>query len=345
VNYERILIIKPSAIGDITTALPSLHSLRKAYPKAHISWLVRKEFAPLIAAHPEIDELVIFDRKIMARWWRSKEAFSALINLVSKLKRSNYDLVLDFQGLFRSGLFSWLTRSKKRFGMSRAREFATLFYTEKVDIPENSRHVIDYYQKMVAAVGVEDTSVEFILPPQAEDTEYCRKLLKQHNVDPENFRIFVAGASEPNKCWQSEKFGKLAEKIKEDFGGDIVVVGTAADKQAARDILKSTDVKLFDLTGATNLPQLVALMHLAKLIISNDTGPGHIAIAANRAAVIIFGYTNPVRLYPYNRMDAMAVNDFDGRGKKLRSSDPAHSIKEVTWQQVYEKVLIQQQDI
>ncbi|MFI4910853.1 MAG: glycosyltransferase family 9 protein [Sedimentisphaeraceae bacterium JB056] len=341
-NYERILIVKPSAIGDITTALPSLHSLRKAYPDAHISWLVRKEFAPLIANHPELDEVIIFDRKLLSRWWRDRKSFSELKELVGKLRDGSFDLVLDLQGLFRSGILTWLTRSKNRFGMQTAREMAPIFYTKKVSPPENSRHVIDYYQKIVAQTGAEDVSVEFILPPEPEAMDYCVKLLKDNGVDPDNFRIFVAGASEPNKCWQSEKFGALAEKIVADNGGQIVIVGTPADTPAAKEIISTTDAPVVDLTGKTNLPQLVALMHMSKLIISNDTGPGHIAIATKRPAVIIFGYTNPIRLYPYNRMDAMAVNDFDGRGLKLRSSDPKHSIKQITLQQVYEKVLLQQ---
>ena len=200
-NYERILIVKPSAIGDITTALPSLHSLRKAYPDAHISWLVRKEFASLIENHPELDEIIIFDRKFMSRWWRNAESFSALRKLIFRLRTGNFDLVLDFQGLFRSGIFTWLTGSKNRIGMAKAREFAPIFYTKKVALPQDSRHVIDYYQKMVAAAGVDDISVDFLLPPQPDATDYCVKLLRDNGVNPDNFRIFVVGASEPNKCW------------------------------------------------------------------------------------------------------------------------------------------------
>jgi heptosyltransferase I len=340
--YKRILIVKPSAIGDITTALPSLHSLRKAYPQAHISWLVRKEFAPLIANHPELDEVIIFDRKVLGSWWRSPGAFGSLRSLIKKLRHPGYDLVIDFQGLFRSGILTRLSGSENRLGMKTAREMSTLFYTKKTAPPAHSRHVIDYYQKMISEVGVEDISVEFVLPPEAAATQSCIKLLKEHGVDPDNFRIFVAGASEPNKCWQSEKFGTLAERITSDFGGDIVIVGTKADTASAREIIATTRAPVTDLTGKTDLLRLVALMHLSKLIVSNDTGPGHIAIATRRPAVIIFGYTNPVRLYPYKRFDAMAVNDFDGRGEKLRSSDPRHSIKEITVEQVYEKILLQQ---
>ena len=340
-KYKNILIVKPSAIGDITTALPALHSLRKAAPEAKISWLVRKEFAPLIENHPALDEVIIFDRSLLSRWWRSGKSLAELKGLCKTLKEKKFDLVIDLQGLFRSGLFTWLTGCPDRVGMQQARELATVFYTKKIAPPKQSKHVIDYYQKIVAELGVEDTGVEFILPPSNEATEYCKKLLAVEKIDADNFRIFVAGASEENKCWQSEKFGRLAELITAQFGGQIVIVGTSADSAAAKKIIATTNAPITDLTGKTNLPQLVALMHLSKMIISNDTGPGHIAIAADKPAVIIFGYTNPIRLYPYNRFDAMVVNDFDGRGKKLRSKQAKHSIKEITVEQVFEKVLLQ----
>ncbi len=341
-NYERILIVKPSAIGDVTTALPSLHSLRKAFPNARISWLIRKEFAGLLTSHPELDEIIEFDRRLLGGWWRNKAAFSEIKNLVKRLKNGDFDIVFDFQGLFRSGLLSWLTGSKIRFGMSEARELSPLFYTRKVKPPQNSLHTIDYYQKMVSEAGVEDVEVEFVLPAQPQAAAKCRRLLADSGVDADDFRIFVVSASDPNKCWQSEKFAALAERITAEFGGDIIAVGTKADKPAAEEIAALSRVPIKDLTGKTGLPELVALMHLSKLIISNDTGPGHIAIAANKPAVIIFGYTNPTRLYPYKRLDAMVVNDFEGRGKKLRSTKPEHSIKNVSVEQVYEKVLLQE---
>ncbi len=338
-NYERILIVKPSAIGDITTTLPALHSLRRAFPQAKISWLVRKEFAPLLEGHPELDEIIIFDRKLLGSWWWSKKSFLALKNLIKQLKCSKFDLVMDFQGLFRSGLFTAITGSPRRVGMSAARELAHLFYTKQIAPPTQSRHVIDYYQKMVEEIGVNDTNVEFILPASAQATAQCVDMLKSQGADPDNFRIFVAGASEPEKCWQSEKFAALARMLIDKFGGSIVIVGTKADSAAASEIISLTNKHIINLTGQTTLPQLVALMHLSKLIVSNDTGPGHIAIATKRPAVIIFGYTNPIRLYPYNRLDAMVVNDFEGRGLKLRSKDPKHSIKQITVEQVFDRVL------
>lgn len=341
-NYTNILIVKPSAIGDITTALPSLHSLRKAYPRARISWLVRSEFAPLLEGHPELDEIIIFDRKQLGGWWRSKKSFAALKALGKKLYNAKFDLVLDFQGLFRSGLLTFLTASPLRVGMSKAREMSTVFYTKKITPPENSRHVIDYYQKMLKDIGVEDTTVDFVLPPMPSASKSCVELLNESGTDPSNFRIFIVGASEPEKCWQSENFALLAEKITQSFGGKIVIAGTKADSQAAKEIIAKTNAPVIDLTGRTTLPQLVALMHLAKLIVSNDTGPGHIAIASKKPAVIIFGFTNPIRLYPYNRFEAMVVNDFHGRGTKLRSKRPEHSIKRITVQQVYEKVITQE---
>ena len=128
---RKILIIKPSALGDIIQAIPVLSSLRKNFPKAHISWMVRNEFADLIEDHPYLDEIILFDRKFLGKTWCNVDALKALIELVKKLRRGKYDIVFDLQGLFRTACLGWLSGSKRRFGMASAREFGHVFYTNK----------------------------------------------------------------------------------------------------------------------------------------------------------------------------------------------------------------------
>ena len=114
---RRILIIKPSALGDIVLALPALSALKRSFPEARISWLVRPEFAPLIVGHPYISDIILFDRRRLSKWWCEPESFNALRSLIRQLKAGKFDLVFDFQGLFRTGYFSWVTGCKRRFGM------------------------------------------------------------------------------------------------------------------------------------------------------------------------------------------------------------------------------------
>lgn len=115
---SRILIIKPSALGDITLSLPALSSLRASFPQAKITWLVRREFAPLLDGAGDLDDVLIFDRKGLGKWWWHPKAFAALMRFFGDLRKGRFDLVIDLQGLFRTAFFGWLSGSRRRFGMA-----------------------------------------------------------------------------------------------------------------------------------------------------------------------------------------------------------------------------------
>src|SRR5277367_357260 len=125
----RILIIKPSAIGDVVHALPILNLLRRRWPKSHVSWLITPGCAGLLQGHPQINELIFCDRNLMGRSWRSLTAARQTLQYFHSLRDHHFDLVIDLQGLFRSGLLTWATRSPIRVGSTNAREFGGLFCT------------------------------------------------------------------------------------------------------------------------------------------------------------------------------------------------------------------------
>ena len=151
-NFTNILIIKPSAIGDIVMSLPALAALRKGFPDAKITWLVRSEYAPLLRNHPDLNEIILFDRKLLAKWWCSPQSFKALVALLGQLRGEHFDAVIDLQGLLRTGLFGWISGAKHRFGMKGAREGASLFYNHKVKHDLSCVHVVDFYLKVVESV-------------------------------------------------------------------------------------------------------------------------------------------------------------------------------------------------
>ena len=115
-TYKNILIMKPSSLGDIILALPALTTLRKNFPKAKISWLVRPEFAALLENHPHLDHIIPFDRKFLGKAWHNPRALGNLVSLVRRLRADKFDVVFDFQGLFRTASLAWLSGCKKRFG-------------------------------------------------------------------------------------------------------------------------------------------------------------------------------------------------------------------------------------
>ena len=340
-KMKHILIIKPSALGDIVLALPALASLRASLPGAKISWFIRPEYAPLLDGVDGIDEVILFDRKLLGKWWCNPKAFAALIRLVGRLRRTKFDLVIDLQGLLRTALFAWLTRCKKRFGMDISREFATLFYTHKIAHDAESIHVIDYYQKVVSAAGASIKAYEFNLTPRNEAIDNVESLLTEHDISSNRYAVFVPGSTHPSKCWSVENFAALADKITSKFDLSIIAVGTIAEKPLVRKLMSASNVQITDFAGLTDIPQLIALLSGAKVVVSNDTGPGHIAAALGVPVVLIFGATNPARIRPYARRNAVAAVEPDKRGCEIESSDPRYTIDAVTVEHVLEKVTCQ----
>jgi len=330
---NNILIIKPSAMGDIVLALPALSALRRSFPQAKISWLVRPEFADLLRGHPDLDELIFFDRRLLSKWWYQPRAFRELIQLFGRLRGGQYDLVFDFQGLFRTGFFTWKTGCKRRIGMAGAREFANLFYTDKVLQDLSCVHLVDFYLKMVASAGAQEGGIEFKLPRDTAFAETVDKLLKSQVVNG-NYVVLVPGAARPEKRWPIERFAQLADKIKAKFGLPIVTIGS----QGEREYIGRIGSRVINMAGKTTLSELIALLKQASLVVSNDTGPGHIAAALGVPLVMLFGPTNPARLCPYQRPDCIVAVEPKAMGLKIESSDPKYSIEHITVEQVFEKV-------
>jgi len=338
---KRILIIKPSALGDIVLALPALSSLRASFPDAKISWFVRKEFAPLIEGNDNLDEVIIFDRKLLGKWWCHPKAFGALVRLVKGLRSCKFDIVIDLQGLFRTALFGWFSGCKRRYGMATAREFATVLYTDKVAFDEESVHLIDCNYKMLAAAGATVRRDEYGLNFSDGAEKSVSEKLDSVGVEAGGYAVFVPSAAQDYKCWPVENFAKLAEKIVSEYGLKIIAVGTAGEKGVVERLESLSSAEVIDFCGRTDIPELAALIKGAGLVISNDTGPGHIAAATGAAMVMIFGATNPSRVGPYGRGDAVGAVDAFERGSDIESRDAAHSVEAVTVEQVFEKVKCQ----
>ena len=164
---RRVLIIKPSALGDVVTALPVLRGLRRTFPNIHTTWLVNDTCAPLIAQDSQLDEVVLFHRRRLGLAWRSLSAFGALWRLLRELRAGKYDWVIDLQGLLRSGLLSFLSRAPLRAGFADAREGAWFFYDRWIDV--TATHTVDRNIALAHELGLdarpEDMTLE--VPPRA----------------------------------------------------------------------------------------------------------------------------------------------------------------------------------
>ena len=335
-HAQRILIIKPSSLGDIVHALPVLAALRDAYPDAHIAWMVGTSFASLLEDHPLLDEVITFDRKRYGRMWFSPAANFAFWRFVAEIRRRRFDWIVDLQGLIRSGLLSWFSGARHRVGFANAREGAWLFYTQRVRA-DRTAHAVDRNVTLARAIGLCIGTPMFPLAVRESDSAAARELLEtaaraRHGENPppppmkrgreadattEEGPSGGAGRSDPpddldyvailpgtrwaSKNWPVEKFAALIDRIHAQAdGARCVLLGAPSDRTTADEIRAHCRTAVIDLVGRTNLRQLVALLAESRAVISCDSGPLHLAAALNRPTVAIFGPTDPRRTGPYS---------------------------------------------
>jgi lipopolysaccharide heptosyltransferase I len=338
---HKILIIKPSAMGDIIQALPVLSALRKSFPDSYISWLIRTEFAPLLQGHSQLNEIILFDRKYLGKAWKNPKAFGALVSLIKRLRKERFDLVLDLQGLFRTASLGWLSGCKARFGPRCGREFSRLFYTQSIRQEKQSIHLVDYFLSIAKAAGVDVNDVEFVLPVNSEADKSARFILEEEGIGRKNYMVLVPVSAHVDKCWPTERFAAVADKLADKFGFAVITVSSSSEKSLCEEVNNKAKTNVVNLAGKTDIPTLIALLRGARMVISNDTGPGHIAAALQVPIVMIFGRSNPARVHPYGRPQCIAAVEPDGRGDSINNFDDKYDIRHVTVDEVFNKVKAQ----
>jgi ADP-heptose:LPS heptosyltransferase len=222
--------------------------------------------------------------------------------------------------------------------MAGTQEVTAQFYTDRIAQSDQSVHLVDYFLDMACAAGARKGKVEFGLEPQPQATDEIQKMLAENQVDKDNYAIFVPAATVEAKCWPLENFAALADKVYEKYKCSIVVIGVEIEKAIAEKLKTLAQSPIINLTGRTNIEQLIALFAGAKIVVGNDTGPSHIASALDVPMVLIFGLTNPSRVGPYGRNGTAAAIDADKRNNEVESTNPAYDIRNVTVETVFEKI-------
>lgn len=307
-SYRRILIIKPSSLGDVVHALPVLAALRRRWPEAHLAWLIGASFAPLLEGHPLLSEIIPFDRGRFGRLLREADALDAFGRFVCDLRARSFDLVVDLQGLFRSGFLSWASGARRRIGFADAREAAWLFYTDRVRGPAQL-HAVEKNLRALEPLGISPGPAEFPMALRDDQCRAARRLLDGvagHAVGA--FTAIVPGARWPSKIWPPARFAELIDLLAaEPDSPTTVLLGGPAERALADAIVAAARRPPIDLVGRTDLRALAALLGESQLVICCDSGPMHIAAALGRPTVAIFGPTSPALTGPYSKV-ARTVN-------------------------------------
>lgn len=301
----EILIVKTSAIGDVTHTLPALNALRKKYPEARITWLVEEAAAEVIKGHKALDRMLVSGRKKWSRELLGPKFFKVLgeaWRFIRELRDTRYDLLIDFQGLLKSGIFVALARAERKVGYGKGMDHAEcswIFLNEQIPAVDMNIHALDRELMLLKAIGVECDEVRFDFPIGESDTERVAEQLRVAGIEPEDHLVTInPQATWPTKLWDNDKFAAVARALL-DQGIRIVFTGGPSEKQEIDDLLSRSGIRALNLAGKTSLKELAALYQRADLLITTDTGPMHIAAAVGTLVVAVFGPTAPWRTGPY----------------------------------------------
>lgn len=303
-QVQRILIIKPSSIGDVVNALPFLSSLRRRYPDRHIAWLVEEEAAELLLGHPLLDRVIVSGRRRWAREvrtpFRGSTALQEIVTLIAELRQGRYDLVVDLQGLLKSALMVICTGARFRVGLAGSREGSERALTHVVPLPPGPLHAVDRYLEAARFLGADPLSKAFVFPSRPEDGARAEALLAEAEVRPNAVVVALnPQARWRTKLWDEERFARLGDVLARRHGARILVIGSSSDLLRARRLASHMSLAPFVATGRTDLKVLIALLQRIDLLVTVDSGPMHLAAALGTPLVALFGATDPRLIGPY----------------------------------------------
>lgn len=295
---ERILVVRMSSMGDIVHALPAVASLRAAFPRARLDWLVEARWQELIETNPDLSNVIPVDTYAWRGSLFNPATWVSASMVVRGLRGIGYDLSLDFQGLYKSALFARLSGARERLGFAKelVRESgAARFYTRRIAPPANT-HVIELNLALAKAAGAPESVVRFPLQARPEDDAAVEALLKQNQV--REFFVLSPGGGWGAKRWPLERYAMVHNELARRRGWRAVVnAGPDEERQVGKLLAQARVTRPVPL--ALPMGQLIALLGRARLVISGDTGPLHLAAALGTPVVGLYGPTDPVRNGPY----------------------------------------------
>jgi lipopolysaccharide heptosyltransferase I len=293
----NIVIVRLGALGDIVHAIPAAAALRRAFPEARIDWVVEAKHRAIVGMVTAIDRTIAVGRPSLAGWTHA----------VRELRATKYDLAIDLQGLMKSAVLARASGAARVVGFSiwHLREkTARPFYSDVRDA--EGGHVIAKNLRLLEAVGVHDTTIAF---PIADVPSAALDRLRQSIGAGTRFALVNPGAAWPNKRWPADRFGEIASFLREACGLAPVVLWGPGEEDLARSVVTASNGAAV-LAPPTGVADVVALARASALIVSGDTGPLHLAMAAGTPSVGIFGPTDPERNGPFIAED-LAVSRFD----------------------------------
>jgi heptosyltransferase II len=296
-KVKRIVVRAPTWVGDAVMSLPALHELRRIVPEAHIA----------VAAPPGTADIFIDSDSVNEIMVQSRGGLLSTFSQAGEWRKRHFDLALIFQNSFGSAAVASLGRVPTRIGY--ATDQRSFLLTHPLALPEwkNKRHESFYYLNIVAALErllpgtstVNTTEPQFALHVSEERKETARRLLVEEGGDVTKPIVLLCPGSINSRAkrWPAERYAALADRLAQG-GFTVALIGSPGELSVSEEVAAHAQSPATMLTGKTTVAEAVALISIADVLITNDTGPAHIGAALKTRTLVIFGPTNPLTTYP-----------------------------------------------
>ncbi len=278
----KILIVKLGALGDVVNTFPLVVALKEKF-QCEIHWLVAPLSYPLVDSHDSVDKAILFDKKTFKK---------SPLSVLRSIRKETYDITFDLQRILKSGLLAMAAKSGRRLGFDkkRCKEMSWIFPFERIRPSDPERHMLDQYLEFSEHLHVTNNPIQWKIPQIAHSLSGL----------PKRYIVLNIGATKSANLWPPLNFAGLAQAITEKWDLTCILTGGFEDQAYAKVIRAELKTKVMDLTGKTDILQLVGLLKNALCVVSCDTGPMHLACALNTKVISLFGPSNPKRTGPYH---------------------------------------------
>ena len=299
-NIKRIIVRSTNWVGDAMMTLPALRELRRLFPDAHITLATRSWARGLFAGADFVDDLLIQDGR----------GVRSFVQQLRSWRKGSFDLAVLLTNSFESALVAAVAGIPVRVGY--ASDGRARLLTRAIELPEwrSTRHEVFYYLRIIAELEWLFTQRQTFLEVQPDPSLEVSDLRKQEarhflkrqgvNLDQPLIALCPGSINSRAKRWPAESYAVLADRCVDSLGAQIILIGSQQELEVSQHVANRMHNKPLVLTGKTDIAQLVDILSLCDLLVSNDTGPAHIAAALERATLVIFGPTNPLTTRPFS---------------------------------------------
>jgi 3-deoxy-D-manno-octulosonic-acid transferase/heptosyltransferase-1 len=309
---RSILVVRLGAIGDVIRTLPAVSCMRRTWPEARISWAVEEPSRDLLVGHPDVDEVLLLRRKLLADALTLRNPVEAWVHLrdyLRGLRRRRFDWVVDLHGTLKSALLTRFSGGTRLFGLGpgHARERAHLLYTDPLPLPRRRMSRVERALGVARMLGADTSAPRRILPPRDEAAAFARGFLEGDGLRPPRVLVYP-GTSEAQayKRYPAPLFARLADRIAGETGGSILIAWGPGEEEIARSVREAMRQPA-TLAPRTRLDQLAEIARGCDLFVGSDTGPLHLAAAVGVPLLALYGPTDALVNAPYTESPHVAM--------------------------------------